>query len=218
MIQWVYESAAQLFDQLVVATDDRRIHHAVETFGGRSVMTSPTHGSGTERCAEALRLVREQSGLSFTHVINIQGDEPLIKKEQLELLTDCLQDPGVEIATLIRPITHASELQNPNVVKVVVDKSFKALYFSRSPIPFVRDPQTEQIRAHCHYVHLGLYGFRCDVIEKLVELPPSGLEMAESLEQLRWLENGFRIQTKVTLLHTQGVDTPEDLDAIRAKL
>jgi 3-deoxy-manno-octulosonate cytidylyltransferase (CMP-KDO synthetase) len=218
MIQWVYESAAQLFDYLVVATDDQRIFEAVEGFGGRAVITSPYHGTGTERCAEALQLVREQTGVPFTHVVNIQGDEPLIKKEQLGLLKECIQGPGTDIATLIRPIGDVAELQNPNIVKVVVNRAFKALYFSRSPIPYVRDQHQGGIATTHYYAHLGLYAYGSEVLEKLVKLPPSGLEVAESLEQLRWLEHGFGIQTAITPYHTQGVDTPEDLDTIRKKL
>jgi len=218
MIQWVYESSAQVFDQLVVATDDRRILDAVEGFNGRAVMTSPAHQSGTERCAEALKLMVKESGINYTHVINIQGDEPLIKKEQLILLKECFKDPDTEIATLIRPADDPAEIENPNVVKVVRDRLSNALYFSRSPIPFIRDSQRGWTRGNSYFVHLGLYGFRANVLSRLVKLSPGPLEAAESLEQLRWMEHGYTIRTRETPYQTMGVDTPEDLEALNSML
>ena len=219
MIQWVYERASSLFEHLLVATDDQRIYDAVERFGGLVHMTSPVHSSGTERCAEAALVYEQQTGLSFSHVVNIQGDEPLIQPEQLQTLIDCIQTPGTGIATLIRPLEAEEELENPNVVKVVVDQSFRALYFSRAPIPFVRssglDQETENLP---FYTHIGLYAFRREVLEQVVTLPPSALEQAESLEQLRWMEHGITIRTAVTQLPSLGVDTPEDLENIRKNL
>ena len=219
MIQWVYERASSLFEHLLVATDDQRIYDAVERFGGLVHMTSPVHSSGTERCAEAALVYEQQTGLGFSHVVNIQGDEPLIQPEQLQTLIDCIQTPGTGIATLIRPLEAEEELENPNVVKVVVDQSFRALYFSRAPIPFVRssglDQETENLP---FYTHIGLYAFRREVLEQVVTLPPSALEQAESLEQLRWMEHGITIRTAVTQLPSLGVDTPEDLENIRKKL
>jgi len=216
MIQWVYERASSLFEHLLVATDDKRIYDAVGRFGGRVLMTSPGHKSGTDRCAEAAGLYEQQMGLAFSHVVNIQGDEPLIQAEQLQTLIDCIQIPGTGIATLIRPLEAQEELGNPNVVKVVVDQSFKALYFSRAPIPFVRSSGAEQKPANIpFYTHIGLYAFRREILEQVVKLPLSALEQSESLEQLRWMEHGITIRTAVTHLPSLGVDTPEDLELIR---
>jgi 3-deoxy-manno-octulosonate cytidylyltransferase (CMP-KDO synthetase) len=218
MIQWVYERASSMFEHLLVATDDLRIQDVVENFGGRVQMTSTMHTSGTERCAEAARLYEGQTGLHFSHVVNIQGDEPLIRTEQLQTLTDCFKTPGTGIATLIREMADSDELGNPNVVKVVVDRSFRALYFSRAPIPFMRNGKSENERGKLKfYTHLGLYAFQREVLERVVNLTPSALEQAESLEQLRWLENGITIQTAVTHFPSLGVDTPEDQEKIRKK-
>lgn len=219
MIQWVCESASQVFEHLLVATDDRRILEAVERFGGRALMTSPDHGTGTERCAEAYRLYSEQSGLNFSHIVNIQGDEPLIQTEQLTALCDCLRDPAVVIATLIQPLRSQDDLNNPHVVKVVVDREFRALYFSRAPIPYLRDRQAGGPgRSHPFYSHIGLYAFQTGVLEQVVHLPPTDLERAESLEQLRWLEHGFTVHTRITHHPSMGVDTPDDLDALRRRI
>jgi len=218
MIQWVYEAASRVFSHLVVATDDRRIGDVVESFGGVAVMTSPEHQTGTERCAEAFRLYRRETGIDFTHVVNIQGDEPLIKKEQLNLLKACLLEEGTEIATLIHPTRDTKEVENPNTVKVVIDPDYKALYFSRSPIPHIRNPVHNWIENHCYFIHLGIYGFRAAILEKLIRLDPTPLEAAESLEQLRWLEHGFTIRTRETSDRVKGVDTPEDLEALNALL
>jgi 3-deoxy-manno-octulosonate cytidylyltransferase (CMP-KDO synthetase) len=216
MIQWVYERASSLFKHLLVATDDQRIHDAVEGFGGKVQMTSSFHKSGTDRCAEAAGLYEKQTGLNFSHVVNIQGDEPLIRQEQLQTLVDCFQSPGTTIATLISQMDKSEELQNPNVVKVVVDQSFRALYFSRAPIPFIRNRETAgEIKHIIFYKHIGLYAFRRDVLDRLVQLSPSDLEIVESLEQLRWMDHGFTISTAVTSFPSLGVDTPEDLEDLK---
>ena len=216
MIQWVYQAVSPLFDHLLVATDDQRIYDAVKAFGGRVQMTSPAHASGTERCAEAAKLYEEEKGLRFGYVINIQGDEPLIKAEQVQELLDCIKIPWTGIATLIKPLEDSGELGNPNVVKVVVDRDFRALYFSRAPIPFVRDPGAEpEGEKPRYYSHIGLYAFQREVLDEVVSLPPSALEQAESLEQLRWMENGIVIRTAITHLKSIGVDTPEDLERIK---
>ena len=218
MIYWVYESVSKVFNHLVVATDDDRIYKAVMDFGGRVVMTSPDHLSGTDRCAEAYKHYQDQSGVQFSHVVNIQGDEPLIKAEQLRILMDCFQTPGTRIATLIQPLQNQEELENPNVVKVVVDKLFRALYFSRNPIPHMRDLSPGQwSESHTYYSHIGLYAFRSEVLEEVVQLPPAALELAESLEQLRWMEHGIPIHTRITHLPSLGVDTPEDLEKISSQ-
>ncbi|PID92098.1 MAG: 3-deoxy-manno-octulosonate cytidylyltransferase [Bacteroidetes bacterium] len=214
MIQWVYEAAAKVLDQVVVATDDERIFKAVEGFGGKAVMTGTDHSSGTERCAEACRILRKQHTASFSHVINIQGDEPLLQGAQLNDLMSCFEDEDCKIATLLHPLKDEG-IHNPNRVKVVTDHQMRALYFSRSPIPFLRDiPPEEWARHQLHDQHLGLYAFRAGVLEELVRLPPCKLEQAESLEQLRWLYNGYRIQTKTCQSLSRGVDTPEDLEAV----
>lgn len=216
MIQWVYERASSLFKHLVVATDDQRIYEAVRLFGGKVQMTSPDHSSGTERCAEAASSYESLTGLRFTHVVNIQGDEPLIQTGQLQTLMDCFQSTGTGIATLIRILKDNEELLNPNVVKVVTDHSMRALYFSRSPIPYVRGSGSERENAKDpFYAHIGLYAFRRELLEEVVMLPPGRLETAESLEQLRWLEHGITIRCAVTHLPSLGVDTPEDLERIR---
>jgi 3-deoxy-manno-octulosonate cytidylyltransferase (CMP-KDO synthetase) len=216
MIQWVYERASVSLPYVVVATDNIRIKEAVEGFGGEAVMTSSNHKTGTERCAEALRLLQKNSRVSFTHVINIQGDEPLLKQEHLEALKGCFTERSTQIATLIQPMHYPEDLANPNVVKVVVDKAFRALYFSRSPVPFTRVTPAEEARsAHTFFTHIGLYAFRAELLQELTGLPVSPLEKAESLEQLRWLENGYHIQTVITDHPAIGVDTPEDLEKIR---
>ncbi len=216
MIQWVYERSSSLFEHLLVATDDQRIYEAVKLFGGKVQMTSPDHSSGTERCAEAASSYESLTGLRFSHVVNIQGDEPLIQPEQLQTLIDCFQTPGTGIATLIRVLEEKKELLNPNVVKVVMDQSMRALYFSRSPIPFIRGSGTEGETANVQFfTHIGLYAFQRELLEELVKLPPGKLEQAESLEQLRWLEHGMTIRCAITNLPSLGVDTPEDLERIR---
>ena len=215
MIQWVFERASAVLPHVVVATDDIRIKKVVEGFGGKAIMTSPKHNTGTERCAEALQLFQVEHSLEFTHVINIQGDEPLLKKEHLLALKDCFKDARTQIATLIQTMQDPEDLSNPNVVKVVVNRQLQALYFSRSPVPFIRAAQgREKPGSHTFYSHIGLYAFSTKVLRKLIHLPPSPLEKAESLEQLRWLENSYPIQTTVTEHSSMGVDTPEDLENI----
>jgi len=215
MIQWVFERASAVLPHVLVATDDIRIKEVVEGFGGEAVMTSKNHTTGTERCAEALELFQEMQPEEFTHVINIQGDEPLLKQDHLLSLMECFQEPSTQIATLIQVMQQAEDLHNPNVVKVVVDKHFRALYFSRSPIPYVRKtPGKETPADHKFYSHIGLYAFKAELLQKLIELPASPLEDAESLEQLRWMENRYSIQTVLTKHKSMGVDTPEDLENI----
>lgn len=216
MIQWVYERASSLFEHLLVATDDQRIHDAVVGFGGKVQMTSSLHKSGTDRCAEAAGLYEKQTGLNFSYVVNIQGDEPLIRQEQLQPLMDCFLSPGTTIATLICQKDKSDDIHNPNVVKVVVDQSFRALYFSRAPIPFIRNSETAgEVENIIFYKHIGLYAFRREVLDRVVQLTPSDLEMAESLEQLRWMDHGFTIKTAVTSFPSLGVDTPEDLEKLK---
>jgi 3-deoxy-manno-octulosonate cytidylyltransferase (CMP-KDO synthetase) len=209
LIQWVYEGCSGLFDHLTVATDDNRIYAAVKAFRGNVVMTSPDHLSGTDRCLEAAEILAGELGLQPDVVVNIQGDEPLIRKEQLVELLGCFDNPETEIATLVRRFGKDEDPGNPNIVKVVADTDQKALYFSRSLIPYVRDKQNGH--PFPYLKHVGLYAFRMGVLRKICNLSPSSLERAESLEQLRWLENGFTISIRSTEYPNMGVDTPEDL-------
>ena len=217
IIQWVYENAKKALDEVYVATDDERIYKTVESFGGKAVYTSPNHQSGTDRCAEAALQIAEK--LTFDVVINIQGDEPFIRPEQVEGLKACFDSLESEIATLIKPISNSIEITNINRPKVVVNKNNEAMYFSRSPIPFVRDSKGEEwINQTCFFSHIGMYAYRFDVLLELTKLPVGILEKAESLEQLRWLENGYRIKTAQTSFENIGVDTPEDLEEARKML
>lgn len=216
MIRRVYERCATVFgDDCYVATDDPRIEAAVRAFGGQVVMTSASHRSGTDRCAEALDTVERQTGRTFDIVVNIQGDEPFIATEQLEQIRGCFADPATQIATLVKPFTETESIFNENSPKVVLSESGDALYFSRSAIPFLRGvPQEEWQARHTYYKHIGLYAYRSDVLRTVTKLTPSPLEKAESLEQLRWLENGYRIRTAVTTLESHAIDTPEDLQQV----
>lgn len=209
MIQWVYENVVKAVSEAWVATDDERIFKAVESFGGRAVETLSTHQSGTDRCAEAARIIAKNS--EFDVIINVQGDEPFIQPKQIELLKSCFTS-NAEIATLIKKIDSTEELFNPNRPKVVTDKEQNALYFSRSSIPFIRGTENDNwISKHIFWAHIGMYAYKADVLQKISKLKPGELEQAESLEQLRWLENGFKIKTAETKHQSIGIDTPEDL-------
>ena len=224
MIQWVYERSSDAFDLLYVATDDLRIKEAVLDFGGRVVMTSPDHSSGTERCREAMELVNADTGINISYVVNIQGDEPLIKAEQLNELVECIRQPGTDIATLIHPFGDDEDVSDPNKVKVVIDKYARALYFSRAAIPYIRDTEiggTDTRKKGAgpdYYKHIGLYAYTHKALKLITRLPPSALEKAESLEQLRWLEHGFTIRTSTSEYESIGVDTPEDLERLEIML
>lgn len=215
MIQRVYERTASVIADVVVATDDNRIFKEVKKFGGNAVMTLESHRSGTDRCAEALDLFSNTTGKKFEVVINIQGDEPFIRPEQIEQLKNCFNDPITQIATLIKPITDNQVVFDPNRPKVVIDSKGFAMYFSRSPIPYLRDSSnSEWTRSHRFFQHIGMYAYRSEVINKLTRLQQGNLEKAESLEQLRWLENGYKIKTAITEAETYGIDTPEDLEKL----
>ncbi len=212
MIQRVYERVEGTLDEVCVATDDARIAEAVRAFGGRAVMTSDRHRSGTDRCYEAFQTL----GGNYDVVVNIQGDEPFIHPEQIETLKACFADEGTQIATLVKPFKADDDFErtlfNPNSPKVVVNKRGEAMYFSRSIIPYVRGKEyTEWLSSHVFYKHIGLYAYRAEVLREITRLPQSPLELAESLEQLRWLENGYRIKVGVTERETIGIDTPEDM-------
>jgi len=211
MIQHVYEQASKALDIVVVATDDQRIFDAVEAFGGKVVMTSDQHRSGTDRCFEALVNMQQP----FDVVINIQGDEPFVKPEHIHALKTCFEVAETQIATLVKPFAQNDDFEmlfNANTPKVVLNNRQEALYFSRSIVPYYRNaPHTAWLQNHIYYKHIGMYAYRSDVLKQLTALPPSSLELAESLEQLRWLENGFRIKVSIVDFETIAVDTLDDL-------
>ena len=213
VIQRVYEQAKKVFENVFVATDDDRIYDAVEQFGGKAIMTSPNHKSGTDRCYEAY----QKCGIETDVVVNIQGDEPFIHQSQLQTIKELFLQPETDIATLVKPFasdTSFDVLSNPNSPKVVVDDNWNALYFSRSVIPYLRGKETESWASeHTYYKHIGLYAFRSDVLGKVTSLEQAPLEIAESLEQLRWLSAGYTIKVGKTNVETIGIDTPEDLAA-----
>lgn len=219
VIQRVYEQVASILDDVYVATDDERIKQAVLDFGGKVVMTSADHQSGTDRCYEAYQNIGEGQDV----VINIQGDEPFIQKSQIEALMSCFhEDKTTDIATLVKPFQATSsleELENPNSPKVVLGVNNRALYFSRSVIPYLRNiKKSEWLASHRFFKHIGLYAYRSSVLAEITELQQSPLELAESLEQLRWLENGYTIKVAETTIETIGIDTPEDLERAEAFL
>jgi 3-deoxy-manno-octulosonate cytidylyltransferase (CMP-KDO synthetase) len=208
VIQRVYEQVKKVIEDVYVATDDQRIYDAVEKFGGKVVMTSPDHRSGTDRIEEALQHI----GGDWDVVLNVQGDEPFIQPSQIETLCACFDEPQTEIATLGKPFSSMEAVENPNSPKIVVDNKGFALYFSRSVIPFVRGIDKSDWLTHYPFLkHLGIYAYRTEVLRQVTQLPQSSLELAESLEQLRWLQNGFRIKVGTTNIETIGIDTPEDL-------
>ncbi len=214
MVQRVYEQAskATTLSEIIVATDDQRIFDVVEAFGGKVVMTSSTHQSGTDRCAEVANHHQD-----IAAIINIQGDEPFLDPSQVDLVANLLLKQEVEIATLARKIDSTTDLINPNNVKVVLQKSGKALYFSRSPIPYNRSiPQEEWIKKSTYFKHIGVYGFKTPTLLEIAQLSRSPLEKAELLEQLRWMEHGLPIHVALTDTPSFGIDTPEDWE--KAKL
>lgn len=212
VIQRVYEQVAGVLDDAYVATDDERIETAVKAFGGKVIMTSVRHKSGTDRCYEACTKV----GGDFDVVVNIQGDEPFIQPSQLMTVKTCFDDPSTQIATLVKPFSGDDDfavLENVNSPKVVVNKNMNALYFSRSIIPYQRNAEKKDwLKNHTYYKHIGLYAYRTEVLKEITYLSQSSLELAESLEQLRWLENGYTIKVGVTEVETIGIDTPQDLE------
>lgn len=215
MIERVYRQASKALDEVYVATDDERIYNAVKAFGGQVIMTGTHHRSGTDRCYEAYC----NSGCKADVVINIQGDEPFVDPSQIEAVKACFDTPSTQIATLVRPFDHArgfEALFDKNTPKVVMDNDMNAMYFSRSVIPYVRNHEWEEWLDHADYfTHIGMYAYRADVLKELTALPQSSLEIAESLEQLRWLQNGYKIKCGVSTCPTIGIDTPEDLEQAR---
>lgn len=215
VIEHVYRQVSSVMEDVFVATDDQRIYDAVEAFGGKAIMTRSDHKSGTDRICEAL----EKVGGSFDVVINIQGDEPFIQKSQLETVMQCFDDPRTQIATLGKPFESMEAVENPNSPKIVLDNDGYALYFSRSVIPFVRGKEHEEWLSHFPYLkHIGLYAYRTEVLREVSKIPQSTLELAESLEQLRWLQNGYKIKVGLTDVETIGIDTPEDLQRAEEKM
>jgi 3-deoxy-manno-octulosonate cytidylyltransferase (CMP-KDO synthetase) len=215
MIQRVYEQSAKAtqLDQVIVATDDERILNHVLDFGGKAVMTSENHHSGTDRCYEALI---KTEGL-YEYVINIQGDEPFISPEPIDRLAEVLTG-DTELATLVKIIDNDEILFNPNVPKAVLNKRNEVMYFSRQTIPYLRNKETQEwLSSHVFYKHIGIYAYRTDVLAQITKLPVSSLEKAEALEQLRWLENGYAIKAVITSDDSHGVDTPDDLDRVTKK-
>jgi 3-deoxy-manno-octulosonate cytidylyltransferase (CMP-KDO synthetase) len=213
MIQRVYVQAkkSKSLAKVVVATDDERIAQHVKRFGGEYVMTGVDHPSGTDRCFEAL----QKANGNFKYVINIQGDEPFIDPSQIDLLADTLKDGKTELATLVIPVDSHELLFNEGEVKVTVNSNMEALYFSRMVIPYIKGVDQKEWHQHFNYYrHVGMYAYRSDLLEELTKLKPSTLEKAESLEQLRWLENGFKIKVAVTHHDSHCIDTPEDVERV----
>lgn len=213
MIQRVYEQSCKSTSlaDVVVATDDARIEKAVVNFGGKVCMTSADHPSGTDRCAEVVRKMK----LVCDAVVNIQGDEPFIDPRQIDLLCSCFDDNRTQLATLIKKVDAPEKLFNPNSPKVIVDSDQFAIYFSRHPIPYMRGvTENEWLAKHTFYQHIGIYGYRLDALQAITQLRPSSLEKAESLEQLRWIENGYKIKTATTAFESIAIDTPDDLEKV----
>ena len=210
MVWRVYEQAskAKCFEKVVVATDDKRIEKVIKERGGNVVMTSEKHRNGTERCVEALTI----SGENFNYVVNIQGDEPFIQPEPLEELCTLL-DGKVQLATLVNQVTDHKSLTNPGVMKVIINKKQEAIYFSRQAIPFIRDTDVDHWHeAFTFYKHVCIYAYRSDILPEVASLDMTPLEKAESLEQLRWIENGYKIKVGITNYDSISIDTPEDLE------
>lgn len=211
MIRRVYEQSKQSqgLDDVIVATDDERIADEVLQFGGKVALTSTKHRNGTERCAEVLERYPE-----YDYVVNIQGDEPFIKPQQIDGLCDLL-DGNVQLGSMVKQIEDPDLLHNPSIMKVILNRFHEAIYFSRTCVPYIRDfPQEEWLQHHTFYKHICIYAYRSDILFEITNLPPGDLELAESLEQLRWIENGYRIKIGITEFESHSVDTPKDLERI----
>ena len=211
MIRRVYEQSKQSngLDEVVVATDDERIADEVIRFGGKVELTSEKHRNGTERCAEVLERYPD-----YDYVVNIQGDEPFIKPQQIDGLCDLL-DGSVQLGSMVKKIEDPTLLDNPSIMKVILNKFHEAIYFSRTAIPYVRDyPKAEWLKHHTFYKHICIYAYRSDILFEITNLPPADLETSESLEQLRWIENGYKIKIGITEFESHSVDTPQDLERI----
>ncbi|MEJ6978909.1 3-deoxy-manno-octulosonate cytidylyltransferase [Pedobacter sp. P351] len=212
MIQRVYEQALQsnMLDEVVVATDDERILLHVRSFGGRALLTESNHQSGTDRCAEVANKLP-----GFDVLVNIQGDEPFINPQQIDIVCKCFESETTELATLVKKINTPEELNNPNSPKVILNSDSEAIYFSRTAIPYLRNIEaSEWLNSFTFYKHIGIYGYRADTLQAITKLQVSTLEQAEALEQLRWIENGYKIKVAVTDIENQAIDTPEDLKKV----
>ena len=219
MVQRVYDQAGKILSQVWIATDDKRIFDAVTEFGGKVIMTSPDHLSGTDRCAEAVTRIIAETGNKIDVVINIQGDEPFIKPEQIALLMECFNDENVELATLVRKVEPGEDIFNPNQPKVIFNIKGDAIYFSRAAIPYLRDAEMSTwSKKQNYYKHIGLYAYRTETLKRITSLSRSSLEISESLEQNRWLENGYKIRTAITNWESIGIDTPDDLERAKTLL
>ena len=215
VIQRVYEQVSKVLSEAYVATDDERIFTAVEAFGGKAIMTRTDHKSGTDRIQEAVGKIGSDADV----IINVQGDEPFIQPSQIETLMHLFDNPETQIGTLGKPFESIEAVENPNSPKIVTDVRGFALYFSRSIIPFIRGKEHQEWFGQYPFLkHLGIYAYRCEVLAEVTQLPQSSLEKAESLEQLRWLQNGYRIRVGLTDVETVGIDTPEDLQKAEAFL
>ena len=213
VIQRVVEQVGAVLDDVYVATDDERIYNTVTSMGAKAVMTRSDHQSGTDRIAEAL----EKIGGNFDVVVNIQGDEPFIQKSQIETVVACFNDANTQIATLGKKFATIEEAKNPNSPKIILDNRSYAMYFTRALAPYIRGKEENQwIDVYPFLKHIGLYAYRTEVLREVTKLPQSPLELAEGLEQLRWLQNGYKIKVGLTEVETVGIDTPEDLQ--RAEL
>jgi len=208
VIQRVYEQVSSVLDEVYVATDDHRIYDCVTGFSGRAVMTREDHKSGTDRIEEAVEKIQSSADV----IINVQGDEPFIQPSQINTLKSLFDDPDTQIGTLGKLFESIDAVENPNSPKIVTDNRGFALYFSRSVIPYIRGKElTDWFGEYPFLKHLGIYAYRREVLREVTRLPQSSLEKAESLEQLRWLQNGYRIRVGLTDVETVGIDTPEDL-------
>ncbi len=217
MIERVYEQAkkATSLTDVVVATDDKRIENHVKSFGGNVIMTAITHQSGTDRCYETITKI----STPYDIVINIQGDEPFIYPEQIDLVASCFNDSSTNIATLVKKINSQEDLFNTNTPKVILNKNKEAIYFSRQCIPYIRGKEpSEWLSSQTFYKHIGIYAYRTEVLKELTGLQQSPLELAEALEQLRWIENGYQLKVEITAYESVAIDTPEDLKKIQAYL
>jgi len=217
MIQRVYEQCtlSKKLTKVLIATDDDRIANHVREFGGQPTMTSPQHQSGTDRCNE---IISNLPGEKWDTVINIQGDEPYIHPDQIDLLCSVFEDKDAQIATLVKKITSPDELFNHNNVKVILNKRSEAIYFSRSPIPYNRNfPEQEWLKYSTYYKHIGIYGYRSNILNEIAALPKTNLEITESLEQLRWIENGYSIRAEITSIESIAIDTPEDILKVKTE-
>lgn len=216
MVQRVYEQANKVIATLFIATDNEKIEKTAQQFGGQCIMTSSAHQSGTDRCYEALQTISSGLKKDFDIVVNIQGDEPFVQTAQIQALIDCFEKPEVEISTLVKKIDNPADIFNPNYPKVILDTQGRAIYFSRSPIPFIRNvPEQEWHTRHTFYKHLGMYAYRCSMLKKICSLPPSSLEKAEALEQNRWIEHGMQIYTAETTTESYPVDIPADIEKLK---